>query len=166
MATRCTTPIGLDGLAATLLELLDVDPLAPPPDELSLRRTPAGATAMAPGFARLVRGDAERPRPVLSENLLFAAERTALRTERYTFIRWPNGKEELYDRPRDPGELHDIASRRGLLRSHRRLLDRQRAAARHATRRLGLHGEPATRLRAPPVSDVTRRALRSLGYVE
>jgi hypothetical protein len=67
---------------------------------------------------------------------------------------------------RDPGELHDIASRRGLVRSHRQLLDRQRASARHAARRLGVHGQPGTRLRAPPVSDVTRRALRSLGYVE
>jgi arylsulfatase A-like enzyme len=140
-----TELVGLDGLAATLLELLGVAPRPAPGSH---------APAMSPGFARLVRGEGHEPRPVVSENLLFAAERVALRTSRFTYVAWPNGKEELYDRRRDPAELHDLAARRRLVRHHRERL----AAARGQT-------PPTSRSGGDDPSECTRRALQALGYV-
>ena len=46
---------------------------------------------------------------MLSENLLFAEERVAVRTDRAKLVRWVNGKEEAYDLVRDPAELRDLA---------------------------------------------------------
>lgn len=134
--------VGIEALAATLLELLGVAPPA----------------AMSPGFAALLRGAPYEPRPVVSENLLFAEERVALRTERFTYVAWPNGKEELYDRVRDPHELRDLAARTPLVRRHREQLARLRVTP----------PDVAARSRAPARGDDdrTRRALRALGYVQ
>lgn len=146
--SRIAAPVGIAGLAATLLELLVVapEPGAPGP--------PADA-----GFAGLVRGEPLPARPVVSENLLFAEERVALRTGRYTYVAWVNGKEELYDRLRDPGELRDLAARRRLLRRHRELLASLR---RPAPEEAAANGER----KGTGVTAVTRRALQALGYVE
>jgi arylsulfatase A-like enzyme len=55
-------------------------------------------------------GEAVPARAVLSENLLFAEERVAVRTDTAKLIRWENGKEEAYDLVHDPGEQRDLAA--------------------------------------------------------
>ena len=42
--------------------------------------------------------------------LLFAEDKIGLRTARHKYVRWENGKEELYDLEADPAELRDIAA--------------------------------------------------------
>jgi arylsulfatase A-like enzyme len=54
-------------------------------------------------------------RLALSEGLLLADEKKALRTARFKYIRSANGKEEVYDLLADPGELHDLAARQDLV---------------------------------------------------
>jgi hypothetical protein len=49
-------------------------------------------------------------RTALSQSLLFAEDKIALRTETHKHIRWANGKEELYDLRADPAELRDLAA--------------------------------------------------------
>ena len=152
------TPVATAALAPTLLDLLGVRAAAGDADE----------AALGPdrGFASLLRGQRRDPQPIVSEGLLFAEERVALRTARHTFVVWPSGKEELYDRARDPRELHDLAAREALVRRHRRLL----AAARGD----GLADVTGARdPRASPASAVPagegarlRRGLAALGYVE
>jgi arylsulfatase A-like enzyme len=144
---RVGVPVGVEQLAATLLDVLGVAPL------------PGAAGALAPGFAALLRGGPYAPRPVVSENLLFAEERVALRDARYTYVVWPSGKEELYDRRRDPGERQDLAARRRLVRARRALLAVTRRTAASSGDGDAPRGGAAT---AP----LTRRALRALGYVE
>ncbi len=56
-----------------------------------------------------VRGADADGRAVLSENLLFAEERVALRTADAKYVRWADGREEAYDLGRDPGERRDLA---------------------------------------------------------
>lgn len=141
--------VGTEALAPSLLELLGVEaerseePLQP-----------------AASFAAALAGAPFAGRPVVSENLLFAEERVALRTARHTYVVWPNGKEELYDRTRDPGELRDLAARRRLVHAHRALL----AASRTRPGRSGAAAEEASA--GTGVSGVTRRALQALGYVQ
>jgi len=155
--------VGTAALAPTLLDLLGVAPVP-------------SASALLPsaGFAATLRGAAFVERPVVSESLLFAEERTALRTARHTYVVWPNGKEELYDRRRDPRELRDLAARRRLLRAQRSLLAAERDSPAHdvaATSDLpagsgagSVSGVGASGNR--DVNELTRRALRALGYVE
>ena len=119
---RIDVPVGIAALAPTLLDLLGVARSGAHADD------DAAALAAANGFAPLLRGEAWLPVPVVSENLLFAEDRIALRTARHTYVTWPTGKEEIYDRARDPRELRDLAAREPLLRRHRALL----AAARDA----------------------------------
>ena len=141
---RIDAPVATASLAPTLLELLGV--------------TTADASALAgPGFAPLLRGEAWAPSPIVSENLLFAEERVALRTARHTYVAWPNGKEELYDRARDPHELRDVGARTALLRRHRALLAATRDAAGSTVRPTPSSPDDGARL---------RRALAALGYVE
>jgi arylsulfatase A-like enzyme len=70
-----------------------------------------GASAPRDGMSLmpLLRGGEPALRTVISENLLFAEERTALRTDRAKLIRWANGKEEAYDLRADPAERRDLA---------------------------------------------------------
>ncbi len=147
--SRVRVPVGVEQLAATLLELLGVTSFG------------GASSEMAPPFTALLRGGAYAPRPVVSESLLFAEERVALRTARYTYVAWPNGKEELYDRRRDPRELVDLAARRRLVRRQRALLDGARA-----TPGVGGVTRPHADVGVAPVTGVTRRALQALGYVE
>ena len=155
--SRVATPVGLDRVAATVLDLLGV---APDP-------------ALQPGLGDELRGGPS-PRPgrgVLSENLLFAEDRIALRTARHTYVRWASGKEEVFDRRSDPGELRDLSARRGLVARLRRAADLQRSEAapppphRRAFGAGAAGGSPGAPRAAIP-GDPVRRALRALGYVE
>ena len=135
---RIDVPVGTDALAATALELLDV----------------AVPAEMAPSLTGALRGHLGLPpRRIVSENLLFAEDRVALRTERHTYIRWPSGKEEVYDRASDPAERVDLAARVDLRRSLAATLDRERRAT-----------PPPPR--APGTSPRLRAALRALGYAQ
>jgi len=147
--TEVAALVGTQALAATLLELLGVE--AEPSEEPLLPPASFAATLAGAPFAE---------RPVVSENLLFAEERVALRTARHTYVVWPNGKEELYDRTRDPGELRDLTARRRLLRTHRALLAASRASPGASD------AAPEEASAGTGVSGVTRRALQALGYVE
>lgn len=49
-------------------------------------------------------------RVAVCQSLLFAEEKVAARTDRYKYVRWQNGKEELYDLQSDPYELRDLGS--------------------------------------------------------
>lgn len=148
-AHEIATPVGIVALAPTVLELLGVAP-----NERAVPHLTPDA-----GFARALRGEPFVPSPVVSENLLFAEDRVALRTAHHTYVVWPHGKEELYDRARDPTEQRDLAARRGLVRRHRALLAATRDAPRPAD---GAHGNGA----GTAVDGRTRRALAALGYVE
>ncbi|MBY0273993.1 sulfatase [Candidatus Binatia bacterium] len=152
--TAVDAPVATAALAPTLLDLLGVAP-----DADTAGRS--GAFAPAHGFAALLRGDPWQASPIVSENLLFAEERTALRTPRYTYVLWPNGKQELYDRARDPGELRDLAARSALVRRHRELLDATREQAKPSPGAIE-RNELETTVDAVRL----RRALASLGYVQ
>jgi arylsulfatase A-like enzyme len=152
-------PVATAALAPTLLDLLGVD-AGPGVDTAALR--PAG------GFAPLLRGEAWRAPPIVSENLLFAEERVAVRTARHTYVAWPNGKEEVYDRARDPHELHDLAARSALLARHRALLAEARGASQ---RELRATDPPRVAAAAASSGAATadsslQSALRALGYVQ
>lgn len=150
---RVEAPVATASLAPTLLDLLGVAVSAGDPADASALRA-------ANGFAPLLRGTPWTPAPIVSENLLFAEDRIALRTARHTYVTWPNGKEELYDRARDPRELRDVGARASLLRRHRALLAAERAAPDD--------GADAAVTSAPPAhADARlRSALAALGYVE
>jgi len=128
-------------VAPTVLDLLGI---ASPPvlDGVSLRPVVDG-TASPPGSA-------------LSENLLFAEERVSLRTDDTKYVRWEDGREELFDLRADPSEQHDLAAIPGRV-----------AAARTALAEVDRRRAPAflTSGGAPP-SDLGRAAgLRALGYL-
>lgn len=89
---------------------------------------------------------------VVCESLLFAEEKVGVRTNQYKYVRWDNGKEELYDLTKDPHELLDIATTQDI-RWARSLVDRtqRRPATDEAT---AMSEERATRI-----------ALRGLSYI-
>jgi arylsulfatase A-like enzyme len=100
-----------------------------------------------------LRGAMPSPRAVISENLLFAEERVALRTDGAKLIRWANGKEEAYDLRRDPAERRDLAGVDGFVARLEAAFDETEQAM------------------APAVTPVAGRevpaaALRALGYVD
>ena len=72
----------------------------------------------------LLTGAADPPRVALSEALLFADEKRSLRDERFKYIVWANGKEELYDLLADPAEQRDLAAERDLVATWRLALER------------------------------------------
>ncbi len=85
-------------VAPTIMSLLGVSP----PDALD-------GTSFAPaasGRPHLQRDE----RVALCEGLLFSEGKVAVRSARYKYVRWDNGKEELYDLRADPAELRDIAA--------------------------------------------------------
>jgi len=74
-------------------------------------------------------GDIDRDGAVRSGTV---GEYHALRTARYLYVEWINGARELYDRARDPGELHSRhrdRRYRGIRRSLHRELVRLRSCA-------------------------------------
>jgi arylsulfatase A-like enzyme len=103
--TRCRQPVSLIDLYPTLAELCDV----PPPAGLDgqslvpLLREPSRTTGRA----------------VVTT---FDPGNVTLRTDRWRYIRYADGSEELYDHPRDPNEWHNLAGdpkHAGLIRSFR-----------------------------------------------
>ncbi len=95
---------------------------------------PAGLDGEA--LLPLGRGDAAPGRVAVTENMLFAEERIGIRVGNHEYIRWANGKEELYDLARDPREQRDLAgseSSLGPLRQIAAALDRQVTAPPGAT---------------------------------
>jgi arylsulfatase len=138
--TRVGAVVRIVDVAPTILDLLAV---ARPP-RLD------GASVLP-----LLRGEELEPRVALTENLLFAEERVGLRTPTYTYVRWENGKEELYDLTKDPGEIRDLAGSGAPLDIVHRLY----AAL--------APEEPAVPPRSgqPPFDGGTEAALRALGYV-
>lgn len=150
---RVDASVATAALAPTLLDLLGV---AADADGSS----PVAALRADNGFAPLLRGEPWAGTPIVSENLLFAEERVALRTTRHTYVAWPNGKEELYDRAHDPRELHDVGARASLLRRHRTMLAALRAVP-------DARADAGVTAAAPRRDDEhLRRALAALGYVE
>lgn len=92
--TRCDRPVGLIDLYPTLLDLCGL-----PPNErnqgLSLQPL-------------IKRPDAKWERPALTT---YGRNNHALRTDRYRYIRYEDGSEELYDHQQDPNEWHNLAGR-------------------------------------------------------
>jgi uncharacterized sulfatase len=52
----------------------------------------------------ILQGKENAPRIAFAENMLFAEERTALRTQNHKYVRWADGREEVYDLASDPAE--------------------------------------------------------------
>ena len=92
--TRCHRPVGLIDLYPTLTDLTGVPP-PPALDGVSLRPLLA---------------DPERSwdRPAL---ITYGRGNHAVRAERWSYIRYHDGSEELYDRRQDPNEWINLASR-------------------------------------------------------
>jgi arylsulfatase A-like enzyme len=137
-ARRVDSVVRMIDVVPTVLDLLG---LAPPP-------AADGSSALA-----AVRGEEAEPRVALIENLLFAEERTGIRTADRKYVRWETGKEEAYDLAADPRELRDLAGVETTLAPLR-----------------ALHADLASNLARPtvaPTAPPTNAAgLRALGYVE
>lgn len=138
--TRLSELVGLVDLSPTLLSVVGVD-VPQGLDGVSFVARRADVPVLSPAT------DA-----VLCESLLFAEEKVALRTNRYKYILWDNGKEECYDLVRDPLELVDVAASVSLSRS-REIVKRRRQSS------VG-EGEVCSAEDA-----ATRVALRGLGYI-
>jgi choline-sulfatase len=108
--SRCTRPVGTLDLYPTLLDLCDLPP-RDGLDGLSLRPL-------------LADPDADwRPAVVTS----FGPCNHAVRSERWRYIRYADGSEELYDHHTDPYEWHNIAhasESNNVMRQHRNWLPR------------------------------------------
>jgi arylsulfatase A-like enzyme len=64
-----------------------------------------GATAVP-----LIEGTATPERAAIVQNLLFAEERVAVRSREWKYVRWEDGREELYDLRSDSAERRNLAS--------------------------------------------------------
>jgi choline-sulfatase len=90
---RCERPVGLIDVYPTLIELAGLDPI-----------TPHDGISLCPLLSQ-----PEMPwnRPAVTE---FQLGNAAVRTDRYRYIRYRDGGEELYDHERDPREWNNLAS--------------------------------------------------------
>jgi arylsulfatase A-like enzyme len=131
--------VRLIDLPPTILSLLGVAP----PDGLD----GVSFAAAASGRPHLERDE----RVGLCEGLLFAEGKVAVRTAQYKYVRWENGKEELYDLRTDPAELRDIAANSDLTWA-RELTSADEAPVPEIVDDLEEHG-------------AVRAALHGLGYV-
>jgi arylsulfatase A-like enzyme len=86
-STRVDDLVRLVDVVPTILHVLDL----PIPDELN------GRSAVP-----LLSGADSPPRIAWAENMLFTEERTAIRTSDHKYIRWQDGREEVYDLRADP----------------------------------------------------------------
>ncbi len=137
---RVQPVVRITDVAPTILDLLSI---APPPDRDGQSVLP------------VLRGDESRPRIAVSENLLFAEERTGLRTPAHKYVHWDSGKEEVYDLTTDPEERRDLAgidATLGPLRQLYATIHRSRPAA---------DGKP----QPPQLDGGAEQALRALGYL-
>ena len=79
----------------------------------------------------------------------------AIRTQEWKFIRFPDGRRELYDLGNDPGERQDLArSKPGSLEVFEALSS------------MALAEREGARAASVPLDEETIRKLRSLGYIE
>ena len=90
--TRCSRPVDTLSIYPTLLELCGLKPVAglDGPSLVPLLKNPDGPWAT----------------PAITE---FQRGQCAVRTDRYRYIRYADGTEELYDHMRDPQEWTNIA---------------------------------------------------------
>jgi len=102
-----------------------------------------------------VRGNDGTPRVALIENLLFAEERVGVRTLDRKYVRWDNGKEEVYDLTADPREQRDVVGLDAYLRPLRELY----ALEQNTT-------APSLIAARPFVEPSEAAALHALGYVQ
>ncbi|MBI4517709.1 MAG: sulfatase [Deltaproteobacteria bacterium] len=133
-----------------LTRIIDVAPTI-----LDLLGPPAPAGLDGTSLVPLLRGEKVAPRTALTENMLFAEERVGLRTAGHKYVRWPSGKEEVYNLLQDPRELRDLAGIDAAVSPLRQLfaeLDRSTIV------------RPESVL-APALGEKTRSALRALGYL-
>lgn len=137
--------VGLIDVMPSLVSLCDLRPRG--------RMAPAGHD-----FSPLLRGARARPRSeVFSVGVLQKPSVVSIRTTQHKLVwDYPNGKPELYDLVRDPGERHDIAT---LPDSPTAVLRQRLASHIERLRALGGYSEPGT------VSPETLERLRALGYV-
>ncbi len=136
--TRVMEITRITDVAPTILDLLDL-PVPPERD---------GETTVP-----LVRGEAAAPRVALTENMLLGEERVGVRTAHHKYVRWEDGREELYDLRHDPQERHDLAAVDEAVQPLRQL----------AAKPIG-STHPIPDSAQPAVDRRTVEALRSLGY--
>jgi arylsulfatase A-like enzyme len=92
--SRCTRPVGLIDLYPTLVDLCGL------PRKDGLDGQSLAPLLRAPG--------ARRDRPAL---ITMGLNNHSLRDERWRYIRYADGSEELYDHRKDPKEWHNLAGR-------------------------------------------------------
>lgn len=101
----CPRPVGLIDLFPTLVDWSALDKPKHELEGVSLRPL-------------LERPAAPWERPALTT---YGERHASVRDERYRYIRYPDGAEELYDHRQDPHEFENLASRRELAPVKRRL---------------------------------------------
>jgi arylsulfatase A-like enzyme len=79
------------------------------PTVLGLLGVPAPAAVDGRSLVTLADGGDADLGPRVTENMLFAEERVGVRTAHAKYVRWQNGKEEVYDLTIDPAERRDLA---------------------------------------------------------
>jgi arylsulfatase A-like enzyme len=133
--------VRLVDVAPTILDLLNV----PIPDQLDGR-----------SVLPLLSGDESVPRTAIAENMLFAEACTAIRTAGHKYIRWQDGREEVYDLRTDPRERVNLVALTELVDPLRRL------SAAMETLPMHRDGQVAP---IPPIDPRTEHALEALGYL-
>lgn len=96
-------------VAPTVLDLLGLPPLP---------------EAQGRSLIPRIRGGPLAAQPAVSEGLVFAEPQVAVRTDRLKYVRWADGREELYDLVEDPDERRNIAEC-GKLELARALFERE-----------------------------------------
>ncbi|MBK1880438.1 sulfatase [Pelagicoccus mobilis] len=91
--TVCERPVGLIDLYPTLLDYSDIE-ISDTLDGRTLRPL-------------IEDPDAKWEHPAIT---IWGRNNTAIRDERYRYIRYEDGSEELYDRSKDPNEFNNLAS--------------------------------------------------------
>lgn len=127
-------------VAPTILDLLNVAI----PDELDGRST-----------VPLLSGNQSTARVAMAENMLFSEERTAIRTANHKYIRWQDGREEVYDLRADPGERINLVALPEIIRPLRLLSDAI----------VPPPGTAGTEINSPAIDARTKHALEALGYL-
>ncbi len=132
-----------------VVSLADVTPTI-----LDLVGLPGLAGTQGMSLGPLLRGEPLPRIGVTSEGMLFGEDATAVRTALSKYVRWSDGREELYDLARDPGEranqaaCADVAGARAV---HARFFEPVRDPPRPAD----VQPDPAV-----------RAGLRALGYLQ